>query len=152
MAEWLHWIMMMWVFPKIVLPQNIYGENLVQNPMNKWMIWGFSPHFLVQHPMWSSFSQRCCASGQSSCGRLFCQAGVTCEILSAWCGNRRNGLRSERRPGPRFPINRIDPMWAKPVFLQCLQEWLILMVNLISIGNQNPIPVGKYIIYLFSLL
>ena len=38
-----------WVFPKIgVGPQN--GWFTMENPMNKWMIWGVFPLFLVRHP------------------------------------------------------------------------------------------------------
>ena len=34
-----------WVFPKIGVPQN--GWFIMGNPMNKWMIWGFSHIFWV---------------------------------------------------------------------------------------------------------
>ena len=35
-----------WVFPKILVPQN--GWFIMENPMNKWMIWGY-PYFW-KHP------------------------------------------------------------------------------------------------------
>ena len=38
-----------WVLPKIVVPQN--GWFIVENPMNKWMIWGETPLFL-ETPIW----------------------------------------------------------------------------------------------------
>ena len=48
---WWHFIFI-WVFPKIGVPQ--YPQNgwfIMENPMNKWMIWGEKhPYFLVQHP------------------------------------------------------------------------------------------------------
>ena len=31
-------------------PQKMDGENFMENPMNKWMILGGFPLFLVQHP------------------------------------------------------------------------------------------------------
>ena len=40
-----HWFMMSWMFPKIGVPQN--GWFIMEQPMNKWMIWGvFHPIFL----------------------------------------------------------------------------------------------------------
>ena len=35
-----------WMFPKIVLPQN--GWFIVENPMNKWMIWEY--HYFWKYP------------------------------------------------------------------------------------------------------
>ena len=35
-----------WVFSKIGVPQN--GWFIVENPMNKWMIWGY--HYFWKHP------------------------------------------------------------------------------------------------------
>ena len=33
------------------LPPKMDGENFMENPMNKWMIWGVkNPLFVVQHP------------------------------------------------------------------------------------------------------
>ena len=34
-----------------ILPPKMDGENFMENPMNKWMIWGVkNPLFVVQHP------------------------------------------------------------------------------------------------------
>ena len=35
-----------WMFPKIGVPQN--GWFIMENPMNKWMIWGY--HYFWKHP------------------------------------------------------------------------------------------------------
>ncbi len=48
-----------WVFPKIVVPQN--GWFIMENPMNKWMIWGgfTTPIFGNTHILWLLYSQMC---------------------------------------------------------------------------------------------
>ena len=42
----------MWVFPKIGVFPPKWMVKIMENPMNKWMIWGVKPPplFLVQHP------------------------------------------------------------------------------------------------------
>ena len=47
------------MFPKIGVPQN--GWFIMENPMNKWMIWGFSHIFGSTHSnMGMSFQQSLC--------------------------------------------------------------------------------------------
>ena len=41
-----HTRFIIWVFAKKVLPQN--GWFIMENPMNKWMIWGY--HCFWKHP------------------------------------------------------------------------------------------------------
>ena len=43
-------IMNIWVFPQNTGTPKWMVKIMVQNPMNKWMIWGETPLFLVQHP------------------------------------------------------------------------------------------------------
>ena len=39
-----------WMFPKIGGTPPKWMVKIMENPMNKWMIWGVFPLFLVQHP------------------------------------------------------------------------------------------------------
>ena len=67
------WTVHIWMFPEILVPQN--GWFIMENLMNKWMIWGY--HYFWKYPYIRGYSR----------DFLFCTMTARHDWREAWANN-----------------------------------------------------------------